>query len=409
MKHMALSTALVAVTLVLTAQTTWCNPESTAGIDVKSGYIAVPGGRLYYEEAGRGPCIVFLHDGMLHSEVYDPQFAALAEENRVVRYDRRGYGRSDDPQQPYSNIADLKLVFDTLKIDSALAIGCSAGSRLAIDFTLKYPTLVTGLVLIGPVVGGMGYSNHMLTRGGRLTAEIRSDSVKYRAYWTEDDPFEFHSANTEAKARARALLAAYPQNLNARNDRLQLGAERPAVQFLGEIKAPALIIVGEADIPDVHAHAGAIEAGISGAHREIVAEAGHLVAIEKPQEVIDLVRTFSLESSFFRALAHDGVPAAVKLYRQMLAQKPGMKTLVEARINQLGYLSLQSGKTADALELFKLAVDIYPNSFNVYDSYGEGLLAAGDTTQAISNYRRSLELNPNNTNATDVLVGLRIK
>jgi tetratricopeptide (TPR) repeat protein len=172
---------------------------------------------------------------------------------------------------------------------------------------------------------------------------------------------------------------------------------------------PTLIVVGEADIADVHAHAGAIEAGISGAQREVVSNAGHLVALEKPQKVIDLIRSFSQESAFFVTLSREGVSAAVKMYRALLVQKPEVKPLAEARLNQLGYESLQGGKTADALDLFKWAVDIYPRSSNVYDSYGEALLASGDTAQAITNYKRSLELNPNNTNATDVLSQISTK
>jgi len=383
--------------------------ESIQGVKMKSGYISVPDGRLYYEDAGQGPCIVFIHDGMLHSEAYDPQFAAFAGDHRVVRYDRRGYGRSDSPKQLFSDIADLKAVFDTLKIDSALLVGCSAGSLLSIDFTLAYPQHVTGLVLMGPVVSGMAYTNHMLTRGGRMTQAIRADSVQYRRYWIESDPYEFYPGNTEAKERARSILTACPQNLNAQNTRFDRGPDRPAAHFLSEIKVPTLIVVGEGDIPDVHAHAGAIEAGISGARREVISQAGHLVPLEKPQEVTDLIRSFVFESAFFNTISREGVPAAIRAYRTLLAQQPAAKPLAEDRLNQLGYQSLQGGKTADALELFKLAIDIYPNSFNVYDSYGEALLASGDTTQAIVNYKRSLELNPNNTNAAQVLLTLQGK
>jgi len=408
-KQIAPAIAVAAIFFVLACGSARAQQEDMTGVNMKSGYMAIPDDRLYYEEAGQGPCIVFLHDGMLHREVYDPQFAAFADGYRVVRYDRRGYGRSDDPSLPYSDIADLKAVFDTLKIDSALLIGCSAGSRLAIDFTLKYPKLVTGLVLIGPVVSGMGYTSHMFTRGGRLTIEIRTDSVRYRDYWIDDDPYEFYQANTEAKARARELLTAFPGNLSSGRDRFQQATERPAVRFLSEIKVPTLIIVGEADIPDVHAHAGAIQAGISGARREIVSQAGHLVALEKPQEVTDLIRSFFIESAFFETISRDGAEAAVKAYRTILKQNPEARLIDEGRLNQLGYESLFGGKTAEALEIFRLAVDLYPGSFNVYDSYGEALLADSDTAQAIINYRRSLELNPNNTNATDVLTKLGVK
>lgn len=409
MKSWVLAVALIIG--VLTAMVIDSSAESTeySGLSKNSGYISVPNGRLYYEDAGQGTCIAFIHDGMLHSEAYDPQFASLAKDYRVVRYDRRRYGRSDSADQPYSDINDLKAVFDTLKIDSALLVGCSAGGRLAIDFTLKHGNLVTGLVLIGPVVSGMGFSDHMITRGGHLTNEIRNDPALFRSYWVDTDPYEFYPTNTGAKARARAMLAAFPQNLNLQNDYLIQGPDRPAVRFLNEIKVPTLVIVGEADIADVHAHAGAIQAGVGNAHREIVPEAGHLVALEKPQEVTDLIRSFLLESAFFSTISRDGILTAVEAYQTSLAQTPEAKPLSENRLNQMGYENLQYGEIDDALALFKLAVDIYPNSSNVYDSYGEALLASGDTTGAVANYKRSLELNPDNTNAARVLDQLQMK
>src|SRR5437016_11413759 len=67
---------------------------------------------------------------------------------------------------------------------------------------------------------------------------------------------------------------------------------QPALHRLKEIRVPTLILVGDADIPDVHAHAGAIEAGIEGTRRVVVKETGHLMYLEKPAEFSRLVITF---------------------------------------------------------------------------------------------------------------------
>ena len=89
-----------------------------------SGYINVKDGKLYYEINGKGDeTIVFIHDGLVHGEVWDNQFPTFAEKYRVIRYDRRGYGRSPNPEKPYSNINDLDQVFTFLKIDKAVLIG----------------------------------------------------------------------------------------------------------------------------------------------------------------------------------------------------------------------------------------------------------------------------------------------
>ena len=67
---------------------------------------------------------------------------------------------------------------------------------------------------------------------------------------------------------------------------------QPALHRLKEIRVPTLILVGDADIPDVHAHAGAIEAGIAGSKRVVITDAGHLMYLEKPEEFSRAVITF---------------------------------------------------------------------------------------------------------------------
>jgi CubicO group peptidase (beta-lactamase class C family) len=77
--------------------------------------------------------------------------------------------------------------------------------------------------------------------------------------------------------------------------------------------------------------------------------------------------------------------------------------VVESEINSLGYFFLRRGATDRALDVFSLNVRAFPRSANVYDSYAEALLARGDTAGAVANYRKSLELDPTNTNAVNIL------
>lgn len=77
------------------------------------------------------------------------------------------------------------------------------------------------------------------------------------------------------------ILLANPQDLT--HPELELPV-KPALPRLGEIHIPTLLLVGDADIPDVHAHAGAIEAGIPRAHLVVINDVGHLMYLEKPAE-----------------------------------------------------------------------------------------------------------------------------
>jgi pimeloyl-ACP methyl ester carboxylesterase len=243
-----------------------------------TGYVIVDGGKLFYESAGKGTNIVLLHDGMVNNKIWDEQFPLLSRTYKVVRYDRRGYGKSTDPETKYSNINDLNQLFIQLKIDKAIIFGMSSGGRLAIDFTLTYPEKVDGLVLVGAVVSGFGYTSHMETRGGHFDHNEITDPVKVQKYFIQEDPYEIYSENTVAKEKVMKLLP----NLARQNNVPTQPAGKVAVRCLSEIKVPALILVGEYDIPDVHAHAGVINAGINNSKREIISRSGHLIPIEQP-------------------------------------------------------------------------------------------------------------------------------
>ena len=91
------------------------------------------------------------------------------------------------------------------------------------------------------------------------------------------------------------LLTANPEDLT-HNDYLL--PEKPALPRLHEIRVPTLLLVGTADIPDVHAHAGAIEAGIPNARRIVIEGVGHLMYLEKPQEFRRTVIDFIDKNSF---------------------------------------------------------------------------------------------------------------
>jgi 3-oxoadipate enol-lactonase len=280
-----MKTIAIAFWLILFSKTSALAQVNQAGnqVPVDSGYVTVENGKLYYQSAGQGLNIVLIHDGMVHHRIWDEQFQLLAKNYRVIRYDRRAYGKSSDPQAPWSDPGDLKQVFDQLKIDQAVVFGMSSGGGLSIDFALKYPERVSGLVLVGAVVGGLGYTSHMGTRGGHMIpAADRSDSRKLIRYMVMDDPYEIYRENTRAKEKVMELLKDYPAA--DRGGGIQpKPADRMALGFLGEINVPTLILVGEFDIPDVHAHAGAINAGIRNSTRKIIAKSGHLIPIEQPE------------------------------------------------------------------------------------------------------------------------------
>jgi 3-oxoadipate enol-lactonase len=253
-------------------------------------FVEVAGSKLYYEECGTAPqTVVLIHDGVVNSAVWDDVWPEFCKHFHVIRYDRRGYGRSPAATTWYSETDDLLSLLHHLKVSRAALVGSSHGGELSIDFTLAYPEIVQQLVLVGAVVNGMPYSQHFLDRG-KTAFELLSKGDMKRAIseWSKDK-YLIAPGNDAARKRLFDLLSANPQDMKHADYPLR---NKPALPRLHEIHVPALILTGDADIPDVHAHAGAIEAGIPNSRRVVVTGTGHIMYLEKPTEFSRLVINF---------------------------------------------------------------------------------------------------------------------
>jgi carboxyl-terminal processing protease len=102
-----------------------------------------------------------------------------------------------------------------------------------------------------------------------------------------------------------------------------------------------------------------------------------------------------------KALYSEGYDAMARVYTDLRAGDPGAYN--EGVLNTLGYDLLFAGRTEDAINVFILNVETYPEYANGYDSLGEAYMKNGDDKRAMENYRRSLDLDPDNTNAQDML------
>ncbi|HXQ69023.1 MAG TPA: hypothetical protein VN844_00925 [Pyrinomonadaceae bacterium] len=98
-------------------------------------------------------------------------------------------------------------------------------------------------------------------------------------------------------------------------------------------------------------------------------------------------------------LRQRGYEHAIEVFNELKRKNPAFQPL-ERDLNDWAYRMLNGGgKPKEALEIFKLNVHLYPSSANVYDSVAEAYAANGQRDLAIQNYKRSLELDPQNTNA----------
>jgi tetratricopeptide (TPR) repeat protein len=143
----------------------------------------------------------------------------------------------------------------------------------------------------------------------------------------------------------------------------------------------------------------------------ITPHSGHYIHRAEPDLVLEAIRRVVFphpNNVIERVIETSGVAAAVRRAREMKQRYPA-DLFSERMLNSAGYDQLYHqgwremgvNNARNAIELFKLNVELYPASGNVYDSLAEACAAAGDRTAALLNYRKSLELDPKNRNAAE--------
>jgi tetratricopeptide (TPR) repeat protein len=115
-----------------------------------------------------------------------------------------------------------------------------------------------------------------------------------------------------------------------------------------------------------------------------------------------------MDPGFEDVLRHRGVDEAMTYYHRRREQDSAALLFTESEMNRLGYAYLTRGQVKEALKVFRLNIEAYPESFNVYDSYGEALMADHQYELAVQNYTRSVELNPDNENGREKLAQLHL-
>ena len=124
-------------------------------------------------------------------------------------------------------------------------------------------------------------------------------------------------------------------------------------------------------------------------------------AFERPSEQHPYVEFQSLAQAVYNVTLENGVGEALNRFQSLKAG--GQHYLREEEMNNVGYALLQSQRVEDAVKIFRLNIAEFPQSWNAYDSLGEAYKTAGKTRSAIQNYRKSIELNPNNSAGKAVL------
>ncbi len=261
-----------------------------------SGYIPVDGGRLYYESIGQGQPLVLLHAGIAHLRMWDEQIPALAAGRRVIRYDLRGFGRSSHAAAPFSHVADLLAVLDGLGLEQAHLLGCSKGAGVCLDFTLAHPARVRSLVLVGGAPSGFEDSGYEPPQWAAAVAAFKAGDFELAAeletqIWLDGVGRTPDQVDSALRDRVRAMDRQALEH-ETENSAHEQPAAPNAVERLGEVQVPALVLVGDLDDPDLVAAAALMAERIPSAQHAVLHGTAHLPSMEQPETFNRLVLDF---------------------------------------------------------------------------------------------------------------------
>jgi pimeloyl-ACP methyl ester carboxylesterase len=261
-------------------------------VQPEAGTASVNGTQLYYETLGEGHPLVLIHGGYMDRRMWDDQFDAFAQRYRVIRYDVRGFGKSELPPVPYADRQDLFDLLKYLGIEKTYLLGLSLGGVIAIDFTLDYPDMVDALILVGSPVPGFPiellYTEEQLeqqrSRWAAFEEAIQERNIPAMVDALMEDPTLVPSSNyPAARQRVRNNLAEYSFAW-VLDPAPKQDLDPPAYERLAEIHVPTLIMLGAQDDPRLFKDADKLERDIMGASRVMIAEAHHMPNMEKPKE-----------------------------------------------------------------------------------------------------------------------------
>jgi 3-oxoadipate enol-lactonase len=264
----------------------------------ESGFVDAKGAKIYYEVEGNGHPLLLIHGGLGSLRMWDEQVPAFAERYQVVRYDTRGYGRSETDDVEFSDRADAAVVLDHVDAPSAYLVGQSRGGMIALDFAIEHPERVDAFISVASGVGGY---EPQLPEGTDIPPWDEMDRLWESKQWDPLAELETQvwvdgwgqpTTRVDAELRRKVqewILTTYrAEKAEGKPQRL----DPPAVSRLGEVRVPTLVMIGDVDEASGVVAGRHLAASVAGAQLVEFPGVAHMIHLEEPKRFTQLVLDF---------------------------------------------------------------------------------------------------------------------
>ncbi|MDL5160393.1 alpha/beta fold hydrolase [Actinomycetospora termitidis] len=234
-------------------------------------------------DEGAGPAIVLVHATPFDLDYWSGLAAALRADHRVIRYDLPGHGVAADADVPSTGrlVADLVDLLDVLDLPTVHVVGHSLGATVGQCFALTHPGRVRRLSLLGARASP---SPLFATLAGALRQDVAVADISINRWFTASQLARNGAAVQYARARVEGTrVAVWADGL----DRL---ADTDVLADLPRLTIPVDVIVGEDDHGAEPEHGRTIADAVTGARFHRIARARSLLALQRPELVVPLLR-----------------------------------------------------------------------------------------------------------------------
>jgi pimeloyl-ACP methyl ester carboxylesterase len=257
--------------------------------------ITTEGTTLYVEQRGTGPDVLLIAGLGDPLEAWQAQLDGLSDGYRLIAFDNRGVGRTPLPAEPLTVAGmadDAAGVLQALGVPRAHVAGFSGGTAIAQELALRHPGSVRSLVLVGAFGRADAYFRSMLGAWRRMAETAPDERAMLEAFFLWVYTRRAHADGTVAAIIEEALAFPHPQSTGAFLAQLEAFDGHDALDRLGRITVPTLVLAGAEDIATPPSLGRLVAERIPGALFEVLEGEAHQPFQEAPDAFNDRVAAF---------------------------------------------------------------------------------------------------------------------